>query len=159
MSKAQREVELEVKGRLRRVEAKLSSQAIRANRVKAYIEEITSRLELVPSNEREAEQVISSLDELINDCTKDYHKDLQAASNELEIDGCIAEIKEPELDFKLVQAKHDKCKKELYSESVHIAEQQTSGARKNRSVATPMNPSSYFLKKPVPAASSTRPNT
>lgn len=151
----QREVELEVEGRLRKVEAKLSSQTIKANRVKAYIEEITSRLELVPGNEREAEQVISSLDELINDCAKDCHKDLQTASDELGIDGCIVEIKEPESYFKLVQVKHDKCKKELYSESVHVAEQETSGARKNRSVATPMNAASYFLKKPLPASSST----
>ena len=138
-SKVQKEVELNVAGRLRKIESRLSKQAIKANKVKQYIEEITSRLELIPNNGKEAEQVISSLEELMNDCTKDCHKELQPTSNELEIPSYFIKLKKPELGLELIQQSINKQTRNdcLYSKSMQTGELQSSELRKNRSVIAP----------------------
>lgn len=107
------------------------------------MEEISFYLELVPNDDKEAEQVICSLEDLLNACVKECCKDLRVVDNGLDSIRTLTTLVEPNLGFRLVfqtqQENENKKSKESFFKSVEATESQTSDIRKNRSVITPVN--------------------
>ena len=145
MTIVQKNLECEISNRLHQLDLKLSKEVIKVDKYKHYIESISSYIELIPSNGKEAEQTINTLESIVVKFEREYQKELK--KSDLEPTNLITYFKEPNLGIDIIDKDINDNKLEISTNLAHNFELQSDNTRKNRSVITPVNLTSREVPK------------